>query len=184
MCDRHLRCSVLGLSFCLQATFLTLPNVATAAERDAFLAIASSATSRETLQAKISLPFYFRPPEVPPQFTASDAQWNAQSRHIQFWIRNTGTLAANPRTRWTLTKDGIAISSGNIDATPVIQGTRRRFDLFDLTDMSDRAMLPPGEYELVGELSWRFEAQDYSQPFALPFMIQSPSSGQLSSVAP
>ena len=168
----------------MNAIFLTLPSGTTAAAQNKVFAIASHATNQETLQARVSLPFYFRPPEVPPQFTANDAQWNAQSRHIQFWIRNTGTLAANPRTHWTLTKDGIAISSGNIEATSVIEGTRRRFELSELTDMGSSAMLQPGEYELIGELSWRFEAEDYSQPFDLPFTIQSPSKAQSSSMAP
>lgn len=127
---------------------------------------------QDFLLARVDSTFYYRPSDKPPKLDANHAEWNDKDQQVQFWVRNSGTITASATTQWTLLKDGVAVSNGDLDATTVVEGTKRLFRLTDnqLMDESGK-QLTTGEYKLVGRLSWHYEADSYSQPFELSFNI-------------
>ena len=147
---------------------LSTSNAAQALARSEALSGRASTSTEPfaAMQARVDSPFYMRSLTFPPRLAADNAQWNAQAQRIQFWVRNTGTTT-QPAARWTLARKGVAVGSGDIKATTIIEGTKRLFQLPD-----DEMALAAGEYELTGELTWKYESDDYAQPFALSFKIQ------------
>ena len=172
---RFLRLPLLGLSLCFGTGLLTPLNAALASTQtiaSTRLHRQSTLQTQDTLIARVDSTFYYRPSDKPPKLAANNAEWNDKDRQVQFWVRNTGTITASATTQWTLLKDGVAVGQGDLDATTVVEGTKRLFKLTDrqLIEESDKK-LTSGRYKLVGKLSWNYESESYSQPFELSFDI-------------
>lgn len=125
--------------------------------------------NRATIQTRVGATVYFRQPEATPILTASSAIWKANSQEVQLLVSNSGDVTARPSAEWQLTRNGEILASGDSGATTVLEGKDR---LFKLSNESGGLSLLPGEYEISGELSWRFGANAYSQPFSLPLTVQ------------
>lgn len=131
---------------------------------------APTAASVAGIQTRIGATVYFRQADADPALSIVSAQWNAENNAIQLLVSNEGDVTARPNVKWTLRRDGDSVAAGESGSVTVIEGGDR---LFQLPYISESAQsLPPGSYELTGEMVWQFGTEQSSQPFSTSLTVQ------------
>ena len=122
------------------------------------------------IQTRIGSTVYFRQAGSEPVFSIVQAQWNAEEEQAQLLVSNAGEATARPNAKWTIQRNGEPVATGQSGATTIVEGGDRLIPLPYYSEA--QAQLPPGDYEVVGELTWFFEEQQTSQSFSAPLSIQ------------
>ena len=131
---------------------------------------APAGSSVAGIQTRIGSTVYFRQPSSEPMFSVVQAQWNTEDAQAQLLLSNVGEATARPNAQWEIRRGGEVIASGQSGATTVIEGRDRLVPLPYLN--KEEASLSPGNYEVVGELVWRFGEQQSSQSFSVPLIVR------------
>ncbi len=131
---------------------------------------APTAESVAGIQTRIGSTVYFYQAGADPALSITSAQWNAENSAIQMLVSNEGNVTARPNVKWTLRRDGNAVAVGESGSTTVIEGGDRLFQLPYVNENAET--LPPGTYELSGELIWRFGTEQASQPFSTSLVVR------------
>lgn len=131
---------------------------------------AEGASGVAGIQTRIGSTVYFRQPDSAPVFSIVQAQWDSEEEQAQLLVSNAGKATARPNATWTIQRDGTPIATGQSGATTVMEGGDRLIPLPYLSEA--QTALPPGEYEVVGELTWFFDQEQSSQSFSAPLNVQ------------
>ncbi|MEM7063606.1 MAG: P pilus assembly protein, chaperone PapD [Cyanobacteria bacterium P01_B01_bin.77] len=127
-----------------------------------------SAGFTSSIQTRIGSTVYFRQSDSDAELSVDSAEWNTENSQIQLLVNNNGSATARPDAKWTLIYDGQTMAEGNSGNTTVIAGQDR---LLQLNHDQTTSELSPGNYELTGELVWRYGTEQHSQPFSTTFSI-------------
>lgn len=114
---------------------------------------------------RVGATMYVRQGDSPVSLSAMAAQWNAGEQRVELLVANDGVVSARPKATWTLQQAGQTMTAGETIVTSVIAGRDRNLYL------TPETTLPPGTYEVTGELIWREGDTDQTQPFSLSFNV-------------
>ena len=131
------------------------------------------------IRARVGVTVYVRQGDLSPELAVASASWNPEQRQVQLLVQNTGGASVRPKANWTLKRGETMVATGTIRETGIVAESERHF-LLQYPAKED-PVLPPGNYQLTGELLW---GKDFEDPETLPFSVnfampdRPPTSGQ------
>jgi hypothetical protein len=120
------------------------------------------------LLPRIGVAVYVRKGNVSPKLNVDSFQFDAAQQQPQILVKNTGKASAFVGGTWSVKQNNQEIRKGTIVDTTVIAESDRYVKIY-LSD-SETNLLPPGEYQIEGNLRWGFN-QMLTIPYRFPFTI-------------
>lgn len=122
------------------------------------------------IATRIGVILFVRKGNIAPNLAVTNASWDSNRQQIQLVIQNSGQASAYPTTSWTLKQGGATIRTGNTSPSGVIAESERLI-LLPINSSQNETPLPPGVYQLTGELIGGTESQPTKTPFSVNLTI-------------
>jgi hypothetical protein len=118
---------------------------------------------------RIGVAVYVRKGNVSPKLNIDSFRFDATKQQPQILVKNTGKASAFVGGTWSLKQKDREIRKGSVIDTTVIAESDRYIKIY-LSD-SEANALPPGEYQVEGNLHWGFNQTlkiPYKHQFTVP----------------
>jgi len=122
------------------------------------------------IKPRLGVTVFVRNGDVAANLVVESASYDPETNQIILQVENSGNATALPKIPWSLTNSGGEVASGNNQPVTVIAGGKRNISI----EYSGENPIPPGEYQLTGELVWG----DAKNPNQLPFDLNLTIPGQ------
>ncbi|WP_228060792.1 MULTISPECIES: P pilus assembly protein, chaperone PapD [unclassified Coleofasciculus] len=117
---------------------------------------------------RVATTVYVRKGDVDPKLTVDSATFNSEQKTLQLLVHNTGDASVRLGVNWKLKQGETVVRTGESIPTAIVaQGDR---NLLLNNPQSDPSPLPPGNYQLTGELTWG-ENNSNKLPFTVNLTI-------------
>ncbi|MGB7444113.1 MAG: P pilus assembly protein, chaperone PapD [Coleofasciculaceae cyanobacterium] len=112
---------------------------------------------------------YVRKGDLSPNLAVDGASFDSDKNQLLLLVRNTGNASVKSGVRWQLKQGGNVVRSGELPPSTVIAQSDR-YLLLNFTS-ENQSPLPPGNYQLTGDLSWEEDDNPITTPFQVDLSI-------------